>query len=170
MLYQAAVFIHLVSAVTWVGGSLFLVLVLVPVMRTGVESPSQGARLLGHIARRFRTVAWASIILLVGTGLFVATDHWRVTPSDFFGGSGWFIDVLRAKVGLVFAIIVLSFFHDFVLGPRVTRRLEDLRGSGAPPAQILTARRTLVWIARANLLMILTVVALAVTLGRGSPL
>ena len=167
MLYQAVVFIHLISAATWVGGSLFLVLVLVPVTRTQMESPSQGARLLGHVARRFRPVAWASITLLVATGLFIVTDHWRVTPLDFFSGSDWFIHVLRAKVGLVLTVIVLSFFHDFVLGPRVTRRLEDLQGSGAPPARTQMTRRWLVWIARANLALVLTVVALAVTLDRG---
>lgn len=54
-----------------------------------------------------------------------ATAAASVSPSNFFGGSGWFIRVLQAKVAIVGAVIALSCIHDFVLGPRVARRLEE---------------------------------------------
>ncbi len=114
-------------------------------------------------------MAWASIVLMIASGAFIATDHWSVSPADFFRGSGWFIRVLQAKVAIVGLVIVLSFFHDFVLGPRVTRHLEELSTQGQHPSGMPMERRALIWMARANVLLILVVVALAVTLTRGSP-
>ena len=169
MLYQIAVLIHIVAAVIWLGGSLFLAMVMVPLSRRQMAVPAGGARLLGEVGRRFRPVAWASIVLMVASGAFVATDHWSITPADFFSGSGWFIRVLQAKVAIVGLVIVLSFVHDFVLGPRVTRQLEELTAQGQRPSGTPMARRVLIWMARANVLLILVVVALAVTLTRGSP-
>lgn len=167
-LYQIAVFIHLSAAITWVGGTLFLIMVMVPLSRREIESPEQAARLLGQVGRRFRSIAWVSIVLLVLTGLFLATDHWGIKVSDFFGGSGRFVQVLQAKVGIVALIIVLSAIHDFVLGPRVTRQLEGMREAGADFAATQSSRKTLVMLARVNLVLVLIVVALAVTLTRGS--
>ncbi len=169
MLYQIAVLIHLVAVVTWLGGSLFLAMVVVPLIRRQMASPAGGARLLGEVGRRFRPVAWASIVLTVASGAFVATDHWSVSPADVFSGSGWFIRVLQAKVAIVVLVIVLSFVHDFVLGPWVTRHLEELTTQGQGPTGVPMARRALIWMARANVVLILVVVALAVTLTRGSP-
>ena len=106
---------------------------------------------------------------MVASGAFIATDHWSIGPGDFFSGSGWFIRVLQAKVAIVGLIIVLSFVHDFVLGPRVTRHLEELAAQSQRPSGTPMARRALIWMARANVLLILVVVALAVTMTRGSP-
>lgn len=165
MLYQIAVLIHLLAVAIWLGGALFLATVMVPLSRRQMGSPAQGARFLGHVARRFRPVAWVSIILMVASGAFLATDHWGVESADFFGGSGWFIRVLQAKVAIVALIVVLSFVHDFILGPRVARRVEESTTEGQRPS----GRRALIWMARANVVLMLVVVALAVTLTRGSP-
>ncbi|MCH7745886.1 MAG: DUF4149 domain-containing protein [Chloroflexi bacterium] len=160
---------HILATITWVGGTLFLIMVMVPLSRREIESPAQAARLLGQVGRRFRSVAWASIVLLVLSGLFIATEQWGVKLSDFSGGgSGRFIQILQAKMGIVVLIIVLSAVHDFVLGPRVTRQLEGMREAGDASAATQSSRKTLVWLARVNLLLVLIVVALAVTLTRGS--
>lgn len=167
--YQLAVLIHILAVIIWIGGSLFLVMVLVPLTRRDLDRPEEGARLLGQIARRFRPVAWTSLILLVITGLFLATDRWQITPEGFFTRTDWFVRVLQIKVGLVAIIIVLSILHDFIFGPRVSNQLEgsdEVRSAES----LRRSRRILIWLARTNLLLILVVLALAVTLTRGSPL
>ncbi len=166
MAYQTAVFVHILAAITWIGGTLFLAMVVVPVVRGGVE-PQRSARLLSEMGRKFRPVAWSSIALLVGSGLYVALDHWKVAPSEFFGGDSRFVQVLQVKVGLVAIAIVLSFIHDFVLGPRLTRSLQAANAGGPPPAGVAKLRKATVWLARVNLLLLLAIVALAVTLIRG---
>lgn len=168
-MYQLAVFLHVMSAVVWVGGALFLAMVIIPVSRRLPISPPQSAALLGLVARRFRNVSWAAIAVLVATGLFMTLGHWRVTPVELARGDTWFTEVLRTKLGLVLVVIVLSAVHDFALGPRVADRLAALRQDGAPPEAVRSARRWLVWVARINVLMALTVIALAVLLTRGPP-
>lgn len=72
MLYQIAVLLHLLAVITWIGGSLFLVMVLAPINRRGLEPPSLGAQILGQGARKFRAVVWVAIVLLILTGLYIA--------------------------------------------------------------------------------------------------
>ncbi len=170
MAYQSAVFINLLAAMTWIGGTLFLVMVMVPLSLRSIHPPELGIRVLTQAARRFRIVAWASIILLVITGAFIATDHWRITPTLFLSSGSHFVKVLQIKVGLVALIIVLSAVHDFVLGPRIGKALERARSGGGEPSPGLTrARFGLVWLARFNLLLVLVIVALAIIMTRGFP-
>lgn len=169
MLYQLAVLIHLLSAIVWIGGMLFLVLVLVPVARRSADSPERATRLLGQIGRQFRPVGWVCLGLLVLTGLYLATDHWRVGLVDLFGGGGWFVHALQVKVGLVAVALVLSAVHDFVLGPKLTALLER-RGEPVDIKRTRRNRSAVVWLARLNLLVALAVLVVAVMLTRGSPL
>jgi uncharacterized membrane protein len=63
IVYQLSVFLHILSAIVWIGGILFLALVVVPAMR-GLP-PAERAALSGAVGRRFRTVGWACIGVVV---------------------------------------------------------------------------------------------------------
>ena len=170
MAYQAAVFIHLLAAITWIGGTLFLVMVMVPLSLRSIQPPALGIQVLTQAARRFRIVAWASIVVLVVSGAFIITDHWKITPDLFLNSGNHFVKALQVKVGLVAVIIVLSAFHDFVLGPRIGRALAQAREAGGEPSRgLIRARFGLVWLARLNLLLVLAIVALAIIMTRGFP-
>ena len=52
ILYQLSVFLHILSAIVWIGGMLFLPLVVVPATR-GLPSAERAA-LFGVVGRRFR--------------------------------------------------------------------------------------------------------------------
>ncbi len=134
--------IHVLAAITWIGGSLFVALVLVPVTRR-LEDPALRTRLVQEAGRRFRTVGWIALGLLVLTGL---GNLW-LFPS--FLSSPRFM----AKFALVVLALALSVVHDFVLGPRAGAR-------GADPA--LRVRAT--WVARVNVLVALAIVALGLAL------
>lgn len=71
-LYLVSVWLHIVAAMAWVGGMLFLVTVLVPLLRTPAMRP-QAAELFNALGRRFRIVGWVAIGTLVVTGLFNVT-------------------------------------------------------------------------------------------------
>ena len=55
--------LHLLAAVAWIGGMLFLSVVLVPVLRRE-RFASQKALLFRTTARRFRVVVWGAITVL----------------------------------------------------------------------------------------------------------
>ena len=175
-MYQAAVFIHLASAIIWVGGALFLALVLIPVLRRFMPAPGQASDhpqlppdLLGTVARRFRWVSWICIVLLVATGLFILPTRYGIGFSEFFSLGGHFVANLQVKVALVAIVIWLSVIHDFVLGPLTGRLIDEMRAGAEPPGYLPLLRRCVVWIARVNVLLMILIVIVAVTMTRGTP-
>lgn len=136
--------LHVLAAVTWIGGMLFIALVLVPVTRR-LEDPALRTRLVHELGLRFRAVGWIAIGALVATGLI------NVWVYPFLLGSPRF----HWKVGLVVLALILSAFHDFVLGPRAG-------AAGADPSLRVRAS----WVARVNVLVVLAVVMLGLALLR----
>ena len=134
-------FVHVAAALTWVGGMLFVALVLVPVTRR-LEDPALRRRLMHESGVRFRAVGWTAMVLLVATGLI---NIW-LRPELLTLGRFW------VKVVLVALAIALSAAHDFVLGPR----------AGRPDASP-SLRPTASWIARVNLVLVLVVVYLGLS-------
>jgi len=134
--------LHLMAAVTWIGGMLFIALVLVPVARR-LSDPALRGRLLQETGRRFRTVGWVALGLLLASGLATLWNRPYLLGAPRFH---W-------KLALVALALVLSAVHDFVLGPRAGR-------PGANPA--LRGRAS--WVARLNVLVVLVVVLLGLAL------
>jgi uncharacterized membrane protein len=134
--------VHVLSAIVWVGGMLFIALVLVPTARA-LDDATLRTRLIQESGYRFRTIGWIALALLVVTGLL----------------NLWFQPfLLRAprfhwKLGLVVLALILSAFHDWVLGPR----------AGLPGADP-SVRARASWIARLNVVIALTVVLLGLGL------
>jgi uncharacterized membrane protein len=160
-MYQLSVFIHILSAIVWVGGMFFVALVLVPVARK--LPTADRAELLDRLGRRFRLVGWIAIVLLLATGLLNTALRgvtWEAVGSGRLLGS-WFGQVLTVKIVLVCLMLALSAVHDFALGPASVRALaSDDRGTA-------TLRAQASWIGRATALLAVLVLALAVTLVRG---
>ena len=166
-MYQAAVVIHVISAVTWLGGMLFLVMVMLPLARRGMASgqPGPGMAVLRDAANRFLPVAWGSMVVLAVTGAYLAWEHWGIRPGVFFTDGGRFMQILRVKSGFFLFVVVLSLLHDFWLGPMIMERLNQARAAGLPPPRSL-ARRIVLLTARVNLLVVVAIVVLAVLLIR----
>ena len=175
-MYQAAVFIHLASAIIWVGGSLFLALVLIPVLRRFAPAPGEPPApptlppdLLGLIARRFRLISWICIAFLVATGLYILPTRYGIGFAEFFSLGGHFVGTLQVKVVLVAIVIWLSVIHDFIIGPLTSRLIEEMRAGATPPGYLPLLRRCVIWIARINVLLMILIVVVAVTMTRGAP-
>ncbi|GJL62496.1 MAG: hypothetical protein NPIRA04_11500 [Nitrospirales bacterium] len=105
------VWIHLVAAITFIGGLMYLHLVLRPVLQSqGAETESYDV--LRKAGQRFRTMTWMSLIALILTGAFNMLSE---------GGSArieteWGV-VLMLKLFLFAVAFGLVLIHDFVLDP-----------------------------------------------------
>jgi len=75
-------FIHVVSAVFWVGGIAYILFVLMPaVPRVALRDRSHFMPIL---LRRFLVVVWSAIVFLILTGWQRAVYVWDATETGFF--------------------------------------------------------------------------------------
>ncbi len=163
-MFQAIVVVHLISAITWLGGMLFLVMVMAPLARRDTGG-GQGFVVLRQVAERFVPISWVAMIVLAVTGGYLATDRYGVGVSEFFSGGTHFLDFLQIKTGLFLIVILISLAHDLWLGPMMMDRLDSARQSGDPLPRGL-ARTFVLWAARVNLALVLAIVVLAVLMTR----
>lgn len=140
-LYLISVWIHIVCAITWIGGMIFLSLVLVPILKKG-SFREQLPALMQSAGVRFRLIGWLALALLLATGIF------QLAYRGYH-----FSEILKLKLILVVLVIVFSALHDFWIGPRVRQ-------------QGVRYRQFASWIGRLNLILALAIVALAVSLAR----
>ncbi len=164
--YVFSVFLHIVAAVAWIGGMIFLVFVLMPALRR-LSDRGLRARLIRETGVRFRLVGWSCLLVLVITGYVNLASRgmgWDVLSEPAFWQAG-FGATLAWKLSLVAVILVISASHDFIVGPRAGRARREVPGSWEERRWRLVA----IWFGRMNLLLAVIVVALGVMLARGVP-
>ncbi len=64
--------IHLVAASIWVGGSIFIGIVLVPMLKTLANTVEERTMLMITIGKRFNKIALSALAVLVATGVYKA--------------------------------------------------------------------------------------------------
>lgn len=164
-LYIVSVWIHILAASVWVGGMLFLVLVVVPWLRSGGRADA--ATFLRETGERFRNVGWACFAIVASTGTF---NLWvRGVRLGDFTDVQWlrspFGSTLLVKLGAFLLVLIVSAVHDFVLGPQATTAIA--RDPSSPAAR--RARRSASLLGRGNVVLGLLLVACGIMLVRGTP-
>lgn len=160
-LFIISLYIHILATMVWIGGILFMVFVVVPVLRKK-ELKSSAAVLVEKVGVQFRAVGWVSLIILLITGILnlgFLGYHW----SDLWSGTLWkgaFGHILAVKLFFVSLIYLISAIHDFYIGPKATELWKE--NPDNPVAKKL--RKQASWIGRFNLLFGLIVVFEAIQL------
>ena len=160
-LYLLNVWVHLLAAMVWLGGMLFLGIVGAPVLRA-VEPASLRARLFRELGERFRVVGWACIAVLLGTGALNLWFRGLLEVATLGSPSFWGAPYGRALAGKLVGVavmIVLSAVHDFAHGPHAARLPPD-------STEAARARRAAAVLARVNAVVGVLVVLAAVRLAR----
>jgi len=148
--------LHLLAAVAWIGGAIFLSAIVLPVLRQAMPSAERLA-LVSQIGRRFRVLGWIAIVVLILTGLHQTA--WLLP-----GASPRYAAVLGVKLGLVAVLVLLSAIHDWWLGPRLVA-LAAAGRTDQPAYQRL--QRLTVRLAQLQLVLGLLVLLAAATLRMG---
>lgn len=152
------VWIHLVAAVLWIGGMLFLSLTLVPLFKQAPFS-TQCRPFFKAVALRFRRLVWGAIALLLTTGSLLL-GHRLETPWPPAAWPG----IVHVKLALVFALLLLTAVHDLALGPRVVRILNVPEENRSDRDRLLV--RSARWVPRLSLLLALAILLSAARLAR----
>lgn len=111
---NAVRFVHLLAAVTWIGGMIFIAFVLEPTLRK--FALEQRMQLYDAVGRRFLYVGWGSLAVLIATGILNAVNRipsWKFLFDSAYG------NILLLKLSLVLAMLLISTYHSFILGPAV---------------------------------------------------
>ncbi len=151
--YYITVFLHIICAAFWIGGMLFLPLVLLPAIK---DNP-QRVLILYKTGLKLRFYGWIALTLLFLTGLL--NMHFR--------GAEWSIDFLfttpygkliTVKLLLFACILAVSAMHDFLIGKQAV----DQMMKGSDRMRIIAS-----WSGRVMLLIALAAAFMGVVLSRG---
>ena len=143
--------LHVVSAVVWVGGVAYQSHVLLPLARRGEVAT------FAEAARRARPVTWTAICVVVLTGFYNIT---QLGPMDRVMQSGAGLMV----VGKFLLVIALA----AIMGQRDFAQLALLRGALASNADPQPALRSITRMDRLTLLVALIVIYLGLAISRAS--
>lgn len=150
--------VHLLAAIVWIGGMLFLSFILVPVFRRGTFGADRRV-LFQTLAGRFRIAVWLSILILVATGpLLVSSKTGTMAEPE-----GW-RSVLNTKLWLAAILIGLTAVHDFWLGPLVGRLRKESSETPSSADRLLVGLSS--WTARLSIILAIAVLFMAVALAR----
>ena len=125
--------LHVLGAVVWIGGLIFQLLVVAPVLKRG---PLTLERLRYSVSLdvRFRYVMWPAVGLVLLTGLYNFINVLYAT--SLAGGTipPAFVSILSIKLLLVVLMIVLQAIQRFVVHPRTIALLTRLSSETIDPS------------------------------------
>lgn len=163
-MYYLSVFIHILSAIFWIGGMLFTAAVLVPASRDKLLADKKGA-FFTLVGQKFSRISWILFIILIATGITNLLTRGYVWSDLISSGfwSGNFGTKLFIKIHLFGIVLILSGIHDFYAGPKAA----DLMEKRPDARKTVIFRKISRWIGRMNLLFGLIILYYAMRLVRG---
>lgn len=153
--------IHLLCSSIWVGGSIFIGVVLVPVLKSYTKSLEELVALMVKIGRRFNSITVPAFAILVATGIYNARG--------FIGEPGMLVssaygDILLAKVILVVATVVAYIVHIRVLDSGMESRIMSGYGGSV---YVQSVRSKIIHLGRVIVILSIAILLLAALLRSG---
>ncbi len=112
--------IHLISASIWVGGSIFLGVVLAPILKTMYSSHEQRIQIMIKVGRRFNKIAVPSLLILIATGIY--NSRFVFSDSEFLLSTDYGL-YLIVKTLLVISLIIVFLVHVRIIRKDVEDRI-----------------------------------------------
>ncbi len=153
--------IHLLCSSIWVGGSIFIGIVLVPVLKSYTKSVEELVALMVKIGRRFNKFTVPAFAILIATGLF--------NSRAFFGDPGALVEttygvLLLTKVVLVIATVGTYVIHVRILNAEMEQKLTSGYGGSV---YVQSARSKIINLGRIIVVLSVAILLLAALLDSG---
>ena len=152
--YYISVWLHIVCAAFWIGGMLFLPLVLLP----GIKNNPERSQLLMVTGLKFRFYGYIVLSILLLTGILNMYFRGINFSWNFFTTSHYGRLVI-VKVILFLIILLVSLIHDLYVGRKA---VSEVKESDRRKLKLIAR-----WTGRILLLISLTMAYLGVVISRG---
>jgi putative copper resistance protein D len=147
--------LHMIATVVWIGGIVFMALVVTPAIKGEPES----ARVFAAIRRRFAPLAGLSLAVLIVTGMVQLTSSTHYV--GFLNLSNTWAKAVLLKHIAVGGMIATALYMSLVIQPDIRRMAMLLSAGKAKPAEMEALTRRQARAAQAN--MVLAIVVLLFT-------
>lgn len=119
--------VHLLAAGIWFGGSTALIFVGVPAIRT-LDGEPRG-RAMRELGLRWRPLGYGALLVAAVTGVVLAARQWEHGTA--------FQVVFWVKAVLFGCLLIVSYAHNFVLGPRLQGEIREGREQRTRPLLVV---------------------------------
>jgi putative copper resistance protein D len=155
------VWVHLICASIWVGGSIFIGLVLVPVLKSHTKTVEEMVALMVKIGRRFNKVTLPAFAALIASGIY--------NSRAFLGDPSALLDttygiILLTKVILVVGTIVTYIVHVRLLDADMERKIMSGQGGNI---YVQSVRTKIIILGEIIVILSVTILLLAAFLDSG---
>ena len=153
--------VHLIAASIWVGGSIFLGVVLSPALRSAIPDVTERMRLIILVGRRFNKIAIPSLAILMITGVY--NSHAILANPDLLWTTGYGTN-LAIKIGLVLLLAAVYVAHVAIVRGDVEERIS----SGImQPAELQRLRKRVIILGEATVVISVAILFFAAMLDAG---
>ena|SRR5215207_1982313 len=154
------IWLHLVAASIWVGGSIFLGVVLSPMLRTITRTVEERMVILIKVGRRFSYIAIPSFGVLILTGVY-NSQSFLFEPTTLYQTN---YGVILAKIILVVATLIAYILHIRIIGSETETRIVT---GNASNTYIQSIRSKIIFLGRAIVVLSILILLLAAFLDVG---
>ncbi len=153
--------IHLVSAAIWVGGSLFIGVVLAPTLKKMSISLEERIQIMINVGRKFNKIAVPSLILLIITGIY--TSYPLLLKPNLLSETSY------GTFLIVKIILVLLLIATFAVHVRIIRKdVEDkIMSHQLSEKQIQTLRKKIIILGEVTVVISVAILFFAALLDTG---
>ncbi|MDQ3840059.1 MAG: CopD family protein [Thermoproteota archaeon] len=155
------VWLHLVAASIWVGGSIFLGVILSPMLKRITKTVEERIVILIKVGRRFSYIAFPSLLVLVLTGIY-NSKAFILDPDAFYQTSYGII--LMIKIAAVVATFAAYILHIRIIS---TETEKDIISGNASTAFIHSIRSKIIFLGRVIVFLSILILLLAAFLDAG---
>jgi putative copper export protein len=152
---------HLIAASILVGGSIFIGIVLAPLLKTISDSIEGRLSIMIRVGRKFNKIGIPSLIVLIVTGIYNSAGF-IVNPSMILSTS--YGVVLLVKIILVILLIITFAVHVRLIRTEVERKIESKQLSGEFLQKL---RSKIIMLGRLTVILSLAILLMAALLHSG---
>jgi len=127
--------VHLICASIWVGGSIFIGVVLVPVLKSYTKSLEELVTLMVKVGRRFNKLTVPAFAILIATGIY-NSRAFISEPSALLSTN--YGTILLIKIILVVATVITYVIHVRLLNANMERKIMSGQGGNVYVQSIRT--------------------------------